>query len=129
MNLTNEFSFVLKPSEYGVGVFATHDIKKDVYLRLFREKNDPLVAIDRKIDDVPEIFKEYCLSRGDTMKCPSDFGHMEIGWYLNHSKNPNAHHVDYEYYSSQDIKAGEEITIDYNSLGESNDEKRDYYRN
>lgn len=28
----------------------------------------------------------------------------------------------------RDIKAGEEITIDYNSLGESDEEKRDYYR-
>lgn len=101
MDTTNEFSFMLKPSEYGVGVFAVHDIKKDTYLRLFREKDTPLVAIDRKVNDVPEIFKEYCLSRGDTMKCPRDFGHMEIGWYLNHSKTPNAHHTDYEYYSTR----------------------------
>lgn len=40
LDKTDEFSFILKPSEYGIGVFATHNIKKDTYLRLFgKEKN------------------------------------------------------------------------------------------
>ena len=33
--LTNEFSFVLKGTQYGVGVFAVHDIQKGSHLRLF----------------------------------------------------------------------------------------------
>jgi len=28
---TDEFSFVLKPAQYGVGVFATHDIKAGIF--------------------------------------------------------------------------------------------------
>jgi len=129
MDLTNEFSFILKPAEFGVGVFAVHDIKQGTYLRLFREKDAPLVSIDRKVTDVPEVFRLFCLWRGDSMKCPSDLGRMEIGWHLNHSKNPNAQHVDYEYYASRDIKAGEEIVIDYNSLEESEEDKDEYYKN
>ena len=32
---TDEFSFVLKSSEHGIGVFTVHDIKKGTHLRLF----------------------------------------------------------------------------------------------
>jgi SET domain-containing protein len=42
---------------------------------------------------------------------------MEIGWYLNHSDDPNVYHDEqYFYYSLKDIKAGEELFIDYSSL-------------
>ena len=78
---------------------------------------------------MPDMFIQYCLDRGDTLICPKDFGCMEIGWYLNHSKTPNAYHDDdYNYYASNDIKAGEEITIDYNLLGEPEDTKEDFFR-
>ena len=126
---TDEFSFVLKPAQYGVGVFATHDIKAGIFLRLFREKDDPRASVVRNKKDVPNMFIQYCLDRGDTLICPKDFGCMEIGWYLNHSKTPNAYHDDdYNYYASSDIKTGEEITIDYNLLGEPEDTKEDYFR-
>ncbi len=59
------------------------------------------------------------------MHCPGDFGRMELGWYLNHSRQPNVFHKNYHYYTSRDIKKGEELTIDYNSLGEPAKEK--YY--
>src|SRR5262245_30735018 len=126
MNTTNEFSFILKPSEHGVGVFAAHDIKEGTYLRLFPENGPP--PHDRNVTAVAEVFRSYCMSRGTVMTCPNDFGHMAIGWYLNHSKTPNAYHIQYDYYSNRDIKAGDEITIDYNSLEESDDNKSDYYR-
>ena len=126
---TTEFSFVLKPSEHGVGVFAVHDIKAGTYLRLFgNEKKDGTgVAVSRNKEDVPELFRQYCVFREDILRCPKDFGRMEIGWHLNHSKTPNAYHRDYHYYALRDIKAGEEITIDYNSLEEPEEEKDDYY--
>ena len=129
MDSTNEFFFILKPSEHGIGVFAVHDIKVGTYLRLFKQNDDPLVAILRLKKAVPKIFTQYCLDRGDDLMCPSDFGHMEIGWYLNHSKMPNAYHKNYNYYSSSNIKTGDEITIDYNSLEELDETRDDYYKN
>jgi SET domain-containing protein len=130
MNSTSEFSFVLKPSEHGIGVFAFHDIKAGTYLRLFRDETEKEPrSVVRKTEDVPEFFRSFCVGRGDTQLCPSDFGCMEIGWHLNHSKNPNAFHKNYFYYSLKDIKAGEEITIDYNSLEEPEEAKEDYYKN
>jgi len=48
---------------------------------------------------------------------PANFGAMAVGWYLNHSDSPNAHHdAGYKYFASRDIAAGEEITINYYEL-------------
>ena len=123
--MTTEFSFVLKPSEHGVGVFAVHDIKSGEHLRLFGNDNQ---GERRSKDDVPEFFRDFCLDRGDSMFCPTDFGRMEVGWYANHSRTPNAYHVTYAYFALREIKAGEEITIDYNTLGEPEEGKANYYK-
>lgn len=128
---TNEFSFILKPSPIGgVGVFATHDIKQDTYLRLFGDEKI-LEGRTRIIDAnvLDSDFKKYCMYRdGGLMVCPEDFGQMQIGWYLNHSiKNANALHKNYFWYATRDIKAGEEILIDYNTLEEPIDYVEEYY--
>lgn len=127
---TTEFSFILKPSEHGVGVFATHDIKKDTHLRLFGDgETIDLRSLVRKKEDVPKIFHGYCMDRGDELVCPTDFGHMHVGWHLNHSDSPNTYpDSDYKWYAARNIKLGEEITIDYNSLAEPEEEKGEYYR-
>lgn len=126
---TTEFSFVLKPSDHGIGVFAVHDIPAETYLRLFADDVEPeAVSVVRKKEDIPEIFRKYCIDRGDTMTGPRDFGRIDIGWHLNHSITPNAYHRQYEFYALRDIKAGEEITIDYNTLEEPDEAIEDYYR-
>jgi len=131
MDSTNEFSFTLKPSEHGIGVFAVHDIEANTYLRLFGDQTEELEHRTRSLNkkDVPEILRQYCIDRGETLICPDDFGHMPVGWFLNHSKNPNAfHRGDYCWYALRDIAAGEEILIDYNSLEEPEESKESYYR-
>ncbi len=126
---TNEFSFILKPSNHGVGVFAVHDIAKGTYLRLFGNEKlfENRIRI-LKTNDIPAPFHDYCMNRGDELVCPEDFGQMPVGWYLNHSKNPNAHHQNYNWYAFRDIMAGEEILIDYNSLEEPAEAKVNYYK-
>jgi hypothetical protein len=125
----DEYSFYLKPSEHGVGVFAACYISKGAYLRLFGdgEHVENRSRFLRKID-VPKIFQEYCMDRGSKLVCPGDFGVMPIGWYLNHSLSPNAHHIDYKWYASCDIEAGEEVLIDYNTLEEPEDSRNAYYK-
>lgn len=129
MDSTNEFSFVLKPSEHGIGVFAAHDIKEGTYLRLFGDEPE---LTDRsrtlKASEVPDTFKEYCINKGDELIGPQDFGAMPVGWYLNHSVNSNATHRNLHWYASRDIVAGEEILVDYNSLGEPEKGKEDFYK-
>src|SRR3989344_4308758 len=118
-NSTDEFSFILKPSTVcdGVGVFSTHAIKEGTHLRLFGD-DVKLGDLVRKKKDVPEFFHAYCIDQGADLICPKDFGSMSVGWHMNHSKAPVATHRDLDWYAARDIFAGEEIVIDYNTLGE-----------
>ena len=127
-NKTTEFSFILKSSEHGIGVFAMHDIKEGTYLRLFGDEEKLEDRSQRRSKkDIPKFFWQYCADRGDTLLCPKDFGEMSVGWYLNHSREANATHKDYHWYAARDIKAGEEILIDYNTLEEPGAAKEAYY--
>jgi|SRR3989338_10137824 len=124
-NKTDEFSFVLKPSKHGVGVYAVHNIPNGAHLRLFVDEKNRIMTRKLSKKDIPRSFWGYCIDRDKALICPSDFGAMPIGWYINHSSEPNAkpgknpnRHRYYRWYASRDIKAGEEITIDYNNLEE-----------
>jgi SET domain-containing protein len=117
---TNEYSFMLAPSTVaGVGVFARHDIKKEMKLRLFSDEDSRFIPYNSPILNSPlakSFCERYCVRNNDGYHCPRDFGQMEIGWYLNHSTAPNAYHRDYIYYALRDIKQGEEVLIDYGTL-------------
>lgn len=134
----SEFSFMLKPSPLGgVGVFATHDIP--VGTHLFNRKFEMRTM---KVKDVPAPLLKYCIYINDLeCLCPERFDRMEIGWYINHSSTPNiarknvVSNAEAEknikeraVYAIQNIKAGDEIFIDYNSLDEPDHLKEDYYR-
>lgn len=42
---------------------------------------------------------------------------MSVGWFLNHSDEPNAENDEhYEYFAIKDIPKGAEILIDYDKL-------------
>ena len=41
---------------------------------------------------------------------------MSLGWYLNDAVKPNLEHKDYVYRARREIRAGEELTIDYDEL-------------
>jgi len=103
---------MLKPSKIqGVGVFATHHIAKDTFLRLY-----PGEGIHR-VKAVKMPFIKYCHLKGAKYIAPPDFGRMAVGWFLNHSTKPNAYYnKKYESFALRDIKKGEEITIDYRTL-------------
>jgi SET domain-containing protein len=118
-NKTDEFSFVLRPSGIkGVGVFATHGIVKGTYLALFPPEK-PRFFSKRQMEKDPRL-KRFCEFYGVETETgssvASNFSRMSVGWYLNHSETPNAHHEDYRYFASRDIAADEEVTIDYRRL-------------
>ncbi len=120
-----EFSFILGPSPIsGIGVFTTHDIPKGT--KVFSGTHTP-----RKMNtkDIPDEFLKYCVFLNDE-ECvgPERFDRMEIGWYLNHSDNPNVSITPKKrMVAICDIKAGEEIVLDYNDLNEPEHLKEAYY--
>jgi hypothetical protein len=117
---TNELSFILRPSPHdGVGVFCTHGIQKGTKLRLFPGPEQRFVPHEKPGTNtlLEKFCRWYGLEDSRGFHVPHDFGCMEIGWYLNHSGSPNAYHEEnYDYVASRDIRAGEEITIDYETL-------------
>ena len=136
----SEFSFILKPSTLGgIGVFATHDIPAGTQVLNLKQQ----LKRTLKIKDLPLSFIKYCIYISDEeCICPERFDRMEIGWYINHSNTPNIakaetitesnanngikkHHI----YTTKDIKAGDEVLIDYNYLNEPEHLKEDFYKN
>ena len=124
---TTEFSFILKPSPIGgIGVFATHAIPAGSQVL-----SGKFLPRKMKTQDIPEEFLKYCVHLNDEeCLCPRQFDRMEIGWYLNHSDNPNImRKSEYTVFAIRDIKAGEEIFMDYNQLDEPTHLKEAYYWN
>lgn len=133
-----EFSFVLKPSPLGgIGVFSTHDIAKGT--QVFKGSFELRTL---KTKDVPPELLKYCIHVNEE-EClgPVRFDRMEIGWYMNHSDDPNVANEfvltqethltigpERKVFAVKDIKAGDEILIDYNALGEPEHLKDDYYK-
>lgn len=121
---TTEFSFILKPSTIsGIGIFATHDIP--IGTSLF---SGSLSSRKMNSKDVPSVLLQYCIFLDkDKCLCPRRFDRMEIIWFLNHSKKPNIKKTSYKkIIAISNIKAGEEILIDYNEFNEP-DNLKDYY--
>jgi hypothetical protein len=140
----SEFNLVLMPSELGgIGVFAACDIEKGVHV------SDPKFAVRvLKKTEIPSMFHKYCIHKNDEeVYCPPRFDCMQIGWFINHSTDPNVVIVRKSTEQSgsvgddlfmnpgavslvtcKKIFAGEEILIDYNNLNEPEHLKEAYYR-
>ncbi len=127
-NTTNHESFILKPStveDSGIGVFATHSIKKGTRLELFTESFEEVL---REKEDVPAVLQGYCLDQEHgKLLCPKYFNRMDIGNYLNHSREANTRWDGTAYYALYDIEEGAELFSNYNELGEPEETKEDYY--
>lgn len=134
----SEFSFMLKPSSLGgIGVFAIHDVKAGTHIFTTTFSLRTL-----KIENVPTDLRMYCIYLNDEeCLCPERFDRMELGWFINHSFTPNIARMNIvdpadvanslkvrALYAIKDIKAGDEILIDYNNLKEPEHLKEDYYR-
>ena len=67
-----------------------------------------------------DSFKHYCIETKGGYYGPKDFARMSIGWYINHSDDPNLEErmigKQWRYYARRAIQKGEEITMDYRTL-------------
>jgi hypothetical protein len=116
---------MLRPSKIhrgGVGVFATHAIAAGTLLQWGPNYDKlPSREIDiRRIKKGPifrSLVERFGVFAGTKAYIPYNFSNMQIGWYVNHADDPNAARNNrWRYYATKNIKAGEEITIDYRTL-------------
>jgi SET domain-containing protein len=115
--------FRLKKStieEAGIGVFSTSHIKEGQNLKTLFNENDVRWLTEEEFEKLKvseELKHNFAIHYEDGYSLPADFNHISVGWYLNHSDNPNLYSdEEYEYYASRDIYPGEELFINYEKL-------------
>lgn len=108
---------------HGIGVFAIVDIPVDTLI-FYGDENTLTVEVPKSIiEDLPapmkKLYEDFCVLQNEIYTCPTNFNQLTISWYLNCSKNPNVRcGNDLLFYSSREIKAGEELTVDYDTYSE-----------
>lgn len=107
----------LRDSEiHGVGVFTDLTVRNgDLLLDLFHPDDYRFIPLK----DQEPLCDRYGIwdEEAQGYHCPAVWHRMSLGWFLNHSDNPNLDHDEnWDYYAVKDIDPGEELTVDYNTL-------------
>ncbi|MBL0146405.1 MAG: SET domain-containing protein [Chitinophagaceae bacterium] len=124
--LSNNTFVMLKPSPLeGVGVFAIRDIAKGCRDMFSKPDTDEewLTVSKKEIEQLPQhaqfVVGNYCLYDDENYFIPAKgFKKIDISLFLNHSDMPNIVSInDGDYFEAiRDIKAGEELVIDYGEI-------------
>jgi SET domain len=124
--LTNNTYVMLKPSPVeGIGVFAITDIPKGCRNMFSKpDVNDEWVTVPKKeVEALPThaqfIVGNYCLYDEDNYFIPGNgFKKIDLSLFLNHADIPNVISInDGDYFEAvRDIKAGEELLVDYGEI-------------
>ncbi len=118
----------LGATKHGVGVVAIRDIPKganpfkncDPQGDLLEITQGELEAADCD-ESVKQIVRDFCALQGRKYYVP-DYGidAIDKSYFLNHSKTPNLEVLNEgeDFVAARDIKAGEELTADYDLYNE-----------
>lgn len=124
--LSSNTYIMLKPSPVeGIGVFAVTDIPKgcrDMFSK--PDASEEWITIPKSdIENLPQhaqfLVGNYCLYDDNNYFVPAaGFKKMDISLFLNHSDKPNIVSInDGDYFEAlRDIKAGEELLVDYGEI-------------
>lgn len=116
------YSRIVCSKIHGVGVRAICKIKKGA--PIFEGDKSRLVWIEaKKVQRLPKelrrLYEDFGIKKGRKYGCPRSFNALTPAWYLNHSKHPNVRcDSNYDFYALRNIKAGEELTVDYSTYSE-----------
>jgi len=116
---------VLRPSRIeGIGCFTLHAIRSgERVANLWDDADVHFVPAGAVPPGMLAMHKRYCVESPGGFWCPLDFKRMSVGWYLNHSDDPNLGSLDggHSYVALRDIPADAELTIDYRKLDDDVD--------
>jgi hypothetical protein len=119
----------LRPSKVhkgGVGVFAIRGIPKGT--NIFAGERESLVWTDceklPKQRSLRKLYTDFGVLRSDRCGTPASFNSIGPGWYLNQSAKPNVRcDENLDFFALRDIKAGEELTANYDEYSHPPSEK------
>ena len=127
----NDTYCMLKPSNlHGVGVFAIRNIPININ-PLGKENLEDWEQLEpdeyeKLPNEIKYVIKTYSVKQNGKYWIPKYGFHQKIGLanFLNHSNDPNIISINNgeEFKTIKEIKTGEELLIDYNSLGEEESE-------
>lgn len=119
----------LRPSQIhkgGVGVFAIRNIKKGAHL--FPGDDENLIWVERrKVAKTPaeirKLYQDFAVLKNGKYGSPQNFNLLTVAWYLNEPKAGSKPNVrcdpkTYKFYALRDIRAGEELTVNYSTYSE-----------
>ena len=115
---------MLRPSPvHGVGVFAVKDIPKGQRGIFSNDKSEWLKIPRAEINELPGhsrlIVENYCLFDDEYYYVPEyGFKMVDLAVCLNHDNNPNIISINEgeDFEALRDIRAGEELLIDYGEI-------------
>lgn len=124
--LSNNTYVMLKPSPIeGIGVFAVTDIPKGCRAMFSKpDAADEWITITKnEVEALPPhtrfLIGNYCLYDEENYFVPAHgFKKMDVALFINHADTPNIISInDGDYFEAiRDIKAGEELLIDYGGI-------------
>jgi uncharacterized protein len=113
----------LRASSTGIGVFAIRDIPESTKLFVGDTGETlrvPVSIVDKlKAPELRRMYYDFCPVVEGYFIAPVDFNLITMGWYLNHSNNPNVQtDTELRFIASRLIRLGEELTADYTTYSE-----------
>jgi SET domain-containing protein len=114
----NDAVYISASKIEGNGLFSKRDIKKNEIIVDYRNLQWYTLNVDQLTEY--QINRNWLIMLGEGM-CETTDTIKEL-YYMNHSRNPNTNWYIKEKYitAARDIKAGEELTIDYRLEERSN---------
>jgi len=113
----------LQIARRGVGLFAIREIPAGTTLFLGDNGETARVspAVVDAIEDIEirKMYYDFCPLVDGFFIAPADFNQMTMGWYMNHSDNPNVLVTKHSgFVSARVIAKGEELTSDYRTYSD-----------
>jgi SET domain-containing protein len=120
--LPSTYCRIKESNIHGVGVHAVVDIEKGVNLfpdcvcdlsKIVKIKKEEVLHLDQS---VKKMMSDFFIETKTHYFTTVSLNRIDISYFLNHSDTPNCfwNEKDDSFYTLENIKIGEELTLDYN---------------
>jgi len=120
--LPSTYCRIKESNIHGVGVHAVVDIEKGVNLfpdcvcdlsKIVKIKKEEVLHLDQS---VRKMMSDFFIETNTHYFTTVSLNRIDISYFLNHSDTPNCfwNEEDDSFYTLENIKIGEELTLDYN---------------